>query len=95
MRMVHAFVARTQRVFIEHVALQPDFRFQKRADRQFTAQRTPVDQNFELEPVQIQVDPEQFASGKRVLQWFESYNAATQSPIVFMSGASRSLFFQG
>lgn len=75
--MIDAFVTRAQGVFVKHMSLKPDFRFESRADPQCAApQHAPVYQHFELNAFQIEMNPEKLASRKRVSQWFEGDDAA-------------------
>ena len=53
-------------MFVEHVALQPNFRFQARADGQLATQSTAVNQYFELDAFEIEMNPKQFTTGKRI-----------------------------
>ena len=64
-------------MFIKHVSLKPNLRIERGSDSQRTAAEcTLINQNFELDAVQIEMNPKEFAAGKRILQWFESDNAS-------------------
>ena len=63
-------------MFVEYVALKPNFRIEHGADAQGTAsQSTLVNEHFEFDALEIEVNPKQFATGKWILQRFEGYDA--------------------
>src|SRR5215472_12649634 len=58
MTSINAFITRTQCLFIQHMPLQPDLRFERGAGHQFlAAQGTAVDQHLEAHLFQSDVDP--------------------------------------
>lgn len=64
-------------MLVEHVALKPNFGFDSCADAQrISTERTLINQDLELDAFEVEMNPEKLASGKRVLQWFESDHAA-------------------
>ena len=60
--MVHAFVTRAERVFVKYVALQPNLCFQTRTDGKLTAQCTAVNEHFQLDTFEIEVNPKKLAA---------------------------------
>ena len=65
--MIDALVARTQCMFVEHVTLQPNLRVKRGADGQrVAAQGALVNENFEFDAFEVEVNPEELASGKRI-----------------------------
>jgi len=67
MSLIDTLVTRTQRLLVEHVTLQPNFRVENCAGHQrIAAQRALVDQYFQFHPFQINVYPVEFASGQWV-----------------------------
>src|SRR5690348_15671364 len=91
---VAAFVAGEERAAVEYVALEPNVRGEGRADGQrVSAQRLGVDEDFEAEAFQVQVDPVKLGARERVRQGLEGDDAAREAPVVLVRGArGRGLF---
>src|SRR5204862_3345341 len=76
---VAALVAREERAAVEDVALEPDLRGEGRADRErVAAQRPTVDEDFELEAFEVEVDPVEFAARHGVAERLEGDDAARE-----------------
>src|ERR1044072_1270303 len=93
--VVDSFVARTQRMFVEHVTLEPNLRVERGADCQRAAQGTSIDEDLEFDAFQIEMNPEELATGKRISQRLEGNDSTGETPVVFVCGASRRGFFEG
>src|SRR2546423_1812250 len=93
--VINTFITRTQRMLVEHVSLQPNLRVEVCADSQSIAtQRALIDEHFELDALEIEMNPEELASGKRISQRLESDHAPRQTPVVFMCSPRRRCFLQ-
>src|SRR5687768_7825858 len=85
---VGAFVAREEGAAVEDVALQPDLRREARPDRErVAAQRPAVDEHFEPEPPEVEVDPVELAPRERVAERLEGDDPPGQAPVVLVRGA--------
>jgi len=82
-------------VFVEHVTLKPNLRVECGANCEGATQRASIDEHFEFNAVQIEMNPEEFASGKRIPQRLEGNDATRETPVVFVCGSSRRGFFEG
>src|ERR1044071_8218447 len=82
-------------MFVEYVSLKPNLSIECGSDSQgVAAQGALVDEHFELDAFEIEVNPEELASGKWVSQRFESDHAARQTPIILMRCAGGRGFFE-
>ena len=74
--------------------MQPDLGGEGRADRERVApQRPPVDEDFELQAFEVEVDPVELAPRHGVAQRLERDDAARERPVVLVRGArGRGLF---
>src|SRR3989440_6292093 len=91
---VAPLVARKERAAVEDVALQPDLGGEGRADRERVApERAAVDEHFEPQAFEVEVDPVKLAARQRVAQGLERDDAARERPVVLVRGArGRGLF---
>jgi len=80
-------------MFVEHVPLQPNLRIDCCAHRQSIAtQRTLINEDFELDALEIEVNPEELASGLKAItrpDKLQSFSCAARAGAVFSSGAQR------
>src|SRR2546421_6957667 len=76
------------------MALQPDLGGEGRADRERVApERSAVDEHFEPQAFEVEVDPVKLAARQRVAQGLEGDDAARERPVVLVRGArGRGLF---
>jgi len=82
-------------MLVEHMALQPNFSIKRCADCQrIAAQSALVDENFELDAFEIEMNPNEILAGQRIAQRFKSDYATRQTPIVLMGCARGCGFFQ-
>src|ERR1051326_6119991 len=92
---VAALVTRLQRAAVEDVALQPDLCGEVCADgERVAAERAAVDEHFELEPFEVNIDPAKLAARNRVAERLEREDAARQRPVVLVRGARRRGHFE-
>ena len=53
-------------MLVEHVSLKPNFRIERCADTQLATQRATVDEHFEFDTFEIEVNPEQLTTRQRI-----------------------------
>jgi len=77
------------------MTLKPNLRFESGTRREtIAAQRALIHKDFQLDVIQIEMDPVKVTTGKGVLQRLEGDHGAGKTPIVFMSGSRRSCFLE-
>src|SRR5215212_7877536 len=83
-------------MFVEYVPLKPNLRVECSADSQgVAAQDALIDEHFQLDAFEVEMNPEEIASGKRVFQRFESDYAARQTPIILVRRPRGRGLFEG
>ena len=68
-------------MLVDHVSLKPNFRLEHRPHTQLTTQRAPVDEHFELDALEIEMNPEQLAAGPSAMYTQNLMAGLTQSNI--------------